>query len=108
MKRKTKSQIERDNNIDKILHMAQVEDHPVELALTSISKQMICSLDSDKQDELLDQIQTVSAKYFRKHRKRIRRNVQEAVQSEISVVPAPPPLTPAGQPTGQALQHAEV
>ena len=57
MKCKTKSQIERDNNIDKILHVAQVEDHPIELALTAISKQMICSPDSDAQDELLDQIQ---------------------------------------------------
>ena len=61
---KTKSQSDKDNNIDKMMHIAQVEDHPVELALTAIAKQMIRSLDSDEQDDLLDQIQSVSAKYF--------------------------------------------
>ena len=63
-KHKTKTQAKRDNNIDKIIKIAQVEDHPVELALTAVSKQMIRTLSADEQDKLLDEIQTVSAKYF--------------------------------------------
>ena len=38
---KTKTQAERDNNIEKIMKIAQVENHPVELALTAVAKQMI-------------------------------------------------------------------
>ena len=40
-KQKTQTQAERDNNIEKIIKIAQVEDHPVELALTAVAKQMI-------------------------------------------------------------------
>ena len=106
-KHKTKSQNEWDSNIDKIMYIAQVEDHPVELALTAIGKQMIRSLDSDKQDKLLDQIQSVSATYFCKRHQRSKRNVvQEPVQS--AVLWGPPPLTPARQPAAQAVQHAEI
>ena len=106
-KRKIKSQSNRDNNIEKIMCKAQVEDHPVELALTAIAKQMIRSLDSDEQDDLLDQIQSVSAKYFRERQQRLKRNnVQEAVQSAI--LRGPPPLTPAGQPVAQVIQQAEI
>ena len=61
---KTKSQSERDTNIEKILAVAQVDDHPVELALSAIAKQMIRKLDTDEQDKLLDEIQSVSSKYF--------------------------------------------
>ena len=113
-KRKTKTQNERDNNIEKILKMAQAEDHPVELALLAISRQMIRSLSSDEQDDLLEQIQAVSSAFFREHHKRLKRNVQEPVQSAVAVVPGPPPLTPAGQPVGQPavpvqqLQQAEI
>ena len=78
--------------------MAQAEDHPVELALLAISRQMIRSLNSDEQDDLLEQIQAVSSAFFRERRKRLKTNGQEAVQSAVVVVPAPPRLTPAGQP----------
>ena len=61
---KTRTQAEHDNNIDKIMKIAQVEDHPVELALTAVAKQMTRTLSADEQDKLLDEIQTVSAKYF--------------------------------------------
>ena len=63
-KHKTKTQAEHDNNIEKIMKIAQVEDHPVELALTAVAKQMIRTLSADEQDELLDEIQIVLAKYF--------------------------------------------
>ena len=46
------------------MKIAQVEDHPVELVLTAVAKQMIRTLSTDEQDELLDEIQTVSSKYF--------------------------------------------
>ena len=94
-KRKTKSQSERDTNIEKILAVAQVDDHPVELALSAIAKQMIRKLDTDEQDELLDEIQSVSSKYFQERHKRIKSNNHQSV---VSVVPThpPPPLTPAG------------
>ena len=61
---KTKTQAECDNNIEKIMKIAQVEGHPVELALTAVAKQMIRTLNADEQDELLDEIQIVSVKYF--------------------------------------------
>ena len=39
-KLKTKSQIDREEQFNKLLKVAQQEDHPVELALAAISKQM--------------------------------------------------------------------
>ena len=39
-KRKTKSQTECDDALDKIYKLAQAEDHPVELALIAIAKQI--------------------------------------------------------------------
>ena len=44
IKCKTKFQTEHDNNLDKIYKIAQVENHPVDLALTTIAKQMIRTL----------------------------------------------------------------
>ena len=111
-KRKTKSQSERDDALDKIYKLAQAEDHPVELALTAIAKQMIRTLDVDEQDELLDEIQSVSSSYFRERQKRLKRNnAQQASSSTTSVsvaAPLPPPLTPAGHPVQSGLQHAEI
>ena len=72
-KRKTKSQVERDSNMEKILKLAQADDHLVELALTAIAKQMIRSLNEDEQDELLDEIQAVSSAYFRERRKKLKK-----------------------------------
>ena len=37
-KRKTKSQQDKDDHFEKILKIAQQEDHPVELALQAIAK----------------------------------------------------------------------
>ena len=107
---KTKTQAECDNNIDKIMKIAQVEDHPVELALTAVAKQMIRTLSADEQDKLLDEIQTVSAKYFRKCRKKLKRDAEQASPpvSVVRTTPPPPPLTPAGQSVQTGLQHAEI
>ena len=53
---KTKSQQDRDEQFNKLLKVAQQEDHPVELGLASISKQMQRSLNEEEQDELLDEL----------------------------------------------------
>ena len=55
-KRKTKSQQDRDEQLNKLLKVAKQEDHPVELGLASISKQMQRSLNEEEQDELLDEL----------------------------------------------------
>ena len=109
-KRKTKTQTEHDNNIEKIIKIAQVEDHPVELALTAVAKQMIRTLSPDEQDKLLDEIQTVSANYFQERRKKLKRDAQQAAPpvSVVRATPPPPPLTPAGQSVQTSLQHAEI
>ena len=109
-KRKTKTQAECDNNIDKIMKIAQMEDHPVELALTAVAKQMIRTLSSDEQDELLDEIQTVSAKYFRERCKKLKRDAPPGGPpiSVVRTTPPSPPLTPAGQLIQTGLHHAEI
>ena len=109
-KRKTKTQAERDNNIDKIMKIAQVEDHPVELALTAVAKQMIRTLSPDEQDELLDEIQTVSAKYFRERCKKLKRDAPPGSppMSVVRTTPPPPPLTPAGQSVQTGLHHGDI
>ena len=48
---------------------AEQKDHPVDLALSAIGKQMIQTLTTDEQDELLEDIHCVSDKYFMEHRK---------------------------------------
>ena len=92
------------------MKIAQVEDHPVELALTAVAKQMIRTLSTDEQDELLDEIQTVSSKYFREHRKKLKRDAEQAgpAVSVVKTTPPPPPLTPAGQLVQTGLQHAKI
>ena len=109
-KRKTKTQAEHDNNIDKIMKIAQVEDHPVELALTAVAKQMIRTLSPDEQDELLDEIQTVLAKYFRELCKKLKRDAPPGgpPMSVVRTTPPPPPLTPAGQLVQTGLHHADI
>ena len=107
---KTKTQAECDSNIDKIMKIAQVEDHPIELALTAVAKQMIRTLSADEQDKLLDEIQTVSAKYFRERRKKLKRDAEQAGHpvSVVRTTPPPPPLTPAGQSVQTGLQHVKI
>ena len=53
---KTKSQQDRDEQFNKLLKVAQQEDHPVVLGLALISKQMQRSLNEEEQDELLDEL----------------------------------------------------
>ena len=66
---KTKSEIAREEQFNKLLKIAEQEDHPVDLALSAIGKQMIWTLTADEQDELLEDICCVSDKYFRERRK---------------------------------------
>ena len=85
--------------MDKIYKLAQAEDHPVELALIAVAKQMIRTLDADEQDELLDEIQSVSSSYFRERWKRLKRNNAQQASSST---------TSAGHPVQSVLQHAEI
>ena len=98
-KRKTKSEIARDEQFNKLLKIAQGEDHPVELALSAIGKQMIRSLADDEQDELLEELRSVFDRYFRERRKRLRaERAASTTGNPKTTTPPPPPLTPAGQP----------
>ena len=87
-----------------------MEDHPVELVLTAVAKQMIRTLSADEQDELLDEIQTVLANYFQEWHEKLKRDAQQAGPpvSIVRATPPPPPLTPAGQLVQTGLQHAEI
>ena len=108
-KRKTKSEIAREEQFNKLLKIAEQEDHPVELALSAIGKQMIRTLTSDEQDELLEDIRCVSDKYFRERRKRLK--AEKAAANTIENTPAPPPpppLTPAGQPQAPTINHGDI
>ena len=49
----------REEQFNKLLKIAQVDDHPVELALSAIGKQMIRSLADDEQDELLEELRNL-------------------------------------------------
>ena len=92
--------------MEKILKLAQAEDHPVELALTAIAKQMMHTLSADEQDELLDELQAVSSRYFRERRKK-NRNTQPTV-SVVPAVPTPPPPPPPLTRAGQPIHHADI
>ena len=63
-KRKTKSQQDKDDYFEKILKIAQQEDHPIELALQAIAKQIIRTLDEEEQDNLLEQLQSMSSSFL--------------------------------------------
>ena len=102
-KRKTKSQSERDDNLDKFLKLAQSEDHPVELAMTALAKQMIRSLTEEEQDDLLSEIQSVSPQFFRE--KRRKRKADSTVQQIVT--PPPPPLTLVGMQQQAQIQQLE-
>ena len=106
-KRKTKSEAADEEQFNKLLKIAQQEDHPVELVLGGIAKQIIRTLDSDEQDELLDEIQGVSSRFFRQKRQRLRAAKNTSSTTVNADLPPPPPLTAAGQ--GQnGLQVAQV
>ena len=96
-KRKTKSEAACDEQFNKLIKIAQQEDHPVELVLGGIFKQMIRTLDSDEQDELLDEIQGVSSRYFRQKRQCLRAARNTSNTTVNADLPPPPPLTAAGQ-----------
>ena len=105
-KRKTKSEAAREEQFNK-LKIAQQEDHPLELVLGGIAKQIIRTLDSDEQDELLDEIQGVSSRFFRQKRQCLRAAKNTSSTTVNADLPPPPPLTAAGQ--GQnGLQVAQV
>ena len=106
-KRKTKSEAACEEQFNKFLKIAQQEDHPVELVLGGIAKQIIRTLDSDEQDELLDEIQGVSSRFFRQKRQHLRAAKNTSSTTVNADLPPPPPLTAAGQ--GQnCLQVAQV
>ena len=68
---------------------------------------MIRTLDSDEQDELLDEIQGVSSRFFRQKRQHLRAAKNTSNTTVNADLPPPPPLTAAGQ--GQnGLQVAQV
>ena len=77
-----------------MLKVAQQEDHPVELGLALISKQMQRSLNEEEQNELLDELRAVASNYFREKRRRQRREVSSVVPSISTALltPPPPPL----------------
>ena len=79
-KRKTKSEAACEEQFNKLLKIAQQEDHPVELVLLGIAKQIIKTLDSDEQDELLDEIQGVSSRFFRQKRQHLRVQRTQVIQ----------------------------
>ena len=91
---KTKSQIDREEQFNKLLKVAQQEDHPVELALAAISKQMQRSLNEEEQDKLLDELRSVASTFFREKRRRERRQVSstQPFTSTSNPTPPPPPL----------------
>ena len=110
-KRKTKSQQEKDEQFNKLLKIAQTDDHPVELALASISKQMQRSLNEDEQDELLDELRAVASSYFREKRKSKRTSASAAITHPPAPLqtPPPPPLRHASEmvPQPQAQQAVQ-
>ena len=109
-KRKTKSESAHDEQFNKLLKIAQQEDHPVELVLGGLAKQIIRTLDHDEQDELLDEIQVVSSRHFREKRKHLRAAKNTSAGTTVNAdLPPPPPLTAAGQLQHQnSLQAAQV
>ena len=68
---KTKSEQVCEEQFNKLLKVVEQEDHLVELALAALVKQMICSLSTDEQDELLEDLRAVSDKFFRECRRRL-------------------------------------
>ena len=106
-KRKTKSEAAHEEQFNKLLKIAQQEEHPVELVLSGLAKQIIRTLDRDEQDELLDEIQVVSSRHFREKRQRVRAAKNTSNTTVNADLPPPPPLTAAGQPQN-GLQIAQV
>ena len=120
-KRKTKSEQVREEQFNKLLKVAEQDDHPVDLALAALGKQMIRTLSQDEQDELLEDLHAVSDKFFREHRRRLRvektavavagANVEASGPPPAQLpCPPPPPLLRAGQhqPQVQQVQAATV
>ena len=105
-KQKTKSQIDKEEQFNKLLKMAQQENHPVELALAAISKQMQRSLNKEEQDELLDELHSVASTFFREKRRRERRQVSSLQPSTSTSNPTPPtpPLLWANERPAQIQQ----
>ena len=109
-KRKTKSQQDKDDHFEKILKMAQTEDHPVELALKAVAKQIIRTLDEEEQDELLEQLQSMSSIFFReRHRKQraSKRKTSGTASATVSVPPPPPLMAQPGNQNQNQVQQVE-
>ena len=104
---KTKSEVAREEQFNKLIKIVQQEDHPVELVLGGIAKQIIRTLDSDEQDELLNEIQGVSSRFFRQKRQHLRAAKNTSNATVNADLPPPPPLTAAGQPQN-GLQAAQM
>ena len=106
-KRKTKSQQATDDHFEKILKLAQSEDHPVELAMQAIAKQVIRTLDDEEQDEILEQFQTMSASFFRERRRKLRASKKKSTASAAAAVAMPPPPPLVAQPNGTVRHEAQ-
>ena len=110
-KRKTKSQQATDDHFEKILKLAQQDEHPVELAMQAIAKQIIRTLDEEEQDEILEQFQSMSSGFFRERRRKLRAAAKKksgtasATVSAAVAMPPPPPLV--AQPGNSTVQRVE-
>ena len=93
---KTKSQQATDDHFEKILKLAQQDEHLVELAMQAIAKQIIRTLDEEEQDEILEQFQSMSSGFFRERRRKLRAAAKKKSGTASATVSAavamPPPL----------------
>ena len=108
---KTKSQQATDDHFEKILKLTQQDEHPVELAMQAIAKQIIRTLDEEEQDEILEQFQSMSSGFFRERRRKLRAAAKKksgtalATVSAAVAMPPPPPLV--AQPGNSTVQRVE-
>ena len=99
-KTKTRSQLEREELTEKIINLANKEDHPVDLELAALSSKIKRKLpDPDDQDDLLDKIKDVARAFFQRKRSKNSTVPSTATTTTAAactvtqqVAPPPPPL----------------